>query len=91
MFFSSVLKTAELFGVRSHEGQTDEPFPRWNKQLCPIGREETEATPETGTRLAGTWKQDGGWWLRHGAVHSVELQRTVPQENSQASRNSISQ
>lgn len=54
MFVFSVLKTAELFGVRSHEGQTDEPFPRWNKQLCPIGREETEATQETGTRLAGT-------------------------------------
>lgn len=91
MFVFSVLKTPELFAVRSHEGQTDEPFPRWNKQLCPIGREETEATQETGTRLAGTWKQDGGWWLRHGAVHSVELQRTVPQENCQASRNSISQ
>lgn len=54
MFVFSVLKTAELFGVHSHEGQTDEPFPQWNKQLCPIGREETEATQETGTRLAGT-------------------------------------
>lgn len=65
MFVFSVLKTAELFGVRSHEGQTDEPFPRWKNNFVQLAVRKLRRPQKLGL----DWREHenkmaaGGWGM----------------------------